>query len=494
MSDPTKALSGVEGLDDVLGGGLVARKLHLVEGRPGTGKTTIGLQFLMAGRDAGERTAYLTMSESPEEFAVVANSHGWAFDGIDICDVVPADFLAEEPNRQTMFHTSEVELGETMRMMLEAIARINPKRVVIDSLSEMRLLAQDPLRYRRQIFALKQFFSKRDATVLLLDDMTSERHDLQLHSIAHGVVTLEQLPREYGGERRRVMVTKLRGVRFRGGYHDYMIRTGGVEIFPRLIAAEHPGELPSAVASSGSPGLDAMLGGGLRRGTSALLIGPAGSGKSSIALTIAYAAAKRGEHVSMFAFDEGVPSICERALGLDKELVPLIKSGVVHLQQVNPTEMSPGEFTSTVRREVARGARVVVIDSLNGYLHAMPNERHLTLELHELLSFLSQAGVLTILVMAQHGLIAAMQPPVDVSYLSDSVLLLRFFEARGRIRKAISVLKKRVGAHEDTIREFKLSGRGLEVGEPLTDFQGVMSGVPSYAGDQPLLTHDGEAG
>lgn len=487
---PATASSGIPGLDDILRGGFVANRMHLVEGMPGAGKTTVGLQFLMSGRDRGERVAYLTMSESAEELEAVALSHGWKLDGIEICEVVPPDVDPGDASEQTMFHSSEVELGETLRLILQAIERVDPARVVIDSLSEMRLLAQSSLRYRRQIFALKRFLSGRHVTVLLLDDMTGETHDLQLHSMAHGVVLLERQTPDYGAERRRLHVTKMRGVSFRGGYHDYLIKLGGLDVFPRLVASEHQSEDPSSAVETGSAELDKMLGGGLRRGTSTLLLGPAGSGKSSIAVAIAHAAALRKEHVSVFAFDEGIRSILERAIGLGYDFPAHIKTGMVRLQQVNPAEMSPGEFTSAVRSAVENGCRVVVIDSLNGYLHAMADARYLALELHELLTFLNQAGVLTLLVMAQHGMVGHMQSPIDVSYLSDSVLLMRFFEAQGRIHKAISVIKKRVGAHEDTIRQFSLGAKGLVVGAPLTDFHGIMTGVPTYSGTK-LMPKDG---
>jgi circadian clock protein KaiC len=392
-----------------------------------------------------------------------------------------------------MFRTSEVELGETMRLLRGEIERIDPARIVIDSLSEMRLVAQNALRYRRQIFALKHFLATRYATVLMIDDVKSESHDSQLHSIVHGVGTLEELAPDYGAERRRLRVMKLRGVKFRGGYHDFAIRTGGLEVFPRLLATEGPGTLPKEIVRSGSAQLDSLLGGGLRRGTSALLIGPAGSGKSSVALSIAYNTARQGQRADLYAFDEGTESIIERASGIGIEIAPLIESGDIALHQINPAEMSPGEFTALVCRGVTeRNAAVVIIDSLNGYLQAMPQERFLALEIHQLLSYLNQQGVLTILIMAQHGLFGAVESPIDLSYLSDTVLLLRFFEAQGKIRKAISVMKKRVGAHEDTIREFRLTAEGLQVGEPLTDFQGIMSGIPTYIGSQPILSSRGD--
>jgi circadian clock protein KaiC len=488
-----RASSGLAGLDEILGGGFALGRLHLVEGKPGTGKTTLGLQFTLAGRDRGEKALYVSMSETRSELQAVAQAHGWLLDGVELCELVPPDAENGDDNRQTMFRPSEVELGETIGLLCDQIERIDPARIVIDSLSEMRLLAQNPLRYRRQIFALKHFLARRHATVLVLDDMTSNGHDLQLHSIVHGVVTLEELALDYGAERRRLRVTKMRGVKFRGGYHDYVIRTGGLEVFPRLAATNRSGLLPTAVVRSGSEQLDALLGGGLRRGTSALLVGPAGSGKSSVAMSIAYNGTKQGERVAIYAFDEGTESIIDRTNGIGMNVGPLIASGDIALHQINPAEMSPGEFTALVCRGVTeRNVSVVLIDSLNGYLQAMPQERFLPLEIHQLLSFLNQQGVLTILVMAQHGLVGAVESPIDLSYLSDAVLLLRFFEAQGKVRKAISVLKKRVGAHEDTIREFRLTAQGLLVGEPLTDFQGIMSGIPTYIGSQPILSAGGD--
>lgn len=482
-----RSSTGVPGLDDILDGGLVRDRLHLLEGLPGTGKTTLGLQFLLAGRKAGERLLYVSMSETRREIEAAAATHHWSLDGIEIFELAPPG-MEEDASRQTLFHSSEVELSETMRLLIDKIESADPQRLVLDSLSEMRLLAQSPLRYRRQIFGLKYFLGQRNATVLLLDDMTGDGHDLQLHSLAHGVITLQQLALDYGAERRKLRVTKMRGVRFRGGYHDYIIRTGGIDVFPRLVASEHPGSFPRDVVASGAAGLDSLLGGGLRRGTSALLMGPAGSGKSSIALSFAYHAAERGECPALFAFDEGRNSILDRARGLSMDIGPMIEAGTLRLFQINPAEMSPGEFTALVRKSVSESdSKLVVIDSLNGYLHAMPDERYLALEMHELLTFLNQQGAVTLLTIAQHGLLGSMSSPVDLSYLSDAVLLLRFFEASGKIRKAISVIKKRVGAHEDTIREFRLSNEGLTVGEPLVEFHGIMTGVPTYQGGERLL-------
>ena len=477
--------SGLSALDAILDGGFVRKRINLIEGTPGTGKTTVGLQFLMAGRRHDEKTLYITLSETAEELRAVAEAHKWSLEGIEIFELAPSD---ETAHAQTVFHSSEVELGETARQIFQKIDDVKPARMVLDSLSEMRLLAQSPLRYRRQILALKQFLAKKNVTVLLLDDMTSETHDLQVHSIAHGVITLEQIALEYGAERRRLRVRKMRGVRFHGGYHDYIIRTGGLEVFPRLSAIAPEVRQEKQIVRSSSPQLDQMLGGGLQRGTSTLLIGPAGSGKSSIALTYLTAAAARGEFSALFAFDETIESIYDRSAGVGLALEPLVKAQKISVGQINPADMSPGEFTQLVCDKVEKkGARVIVIDSLNGLLNSMPEERHLILQVHELLSYLSVRGVLTILIIAQHGMVGAMQNPLDLSYLSDNVLLLRYFEAEGKLRKAISVMKKRVGSHEDSIRELRISGEGLQVGEPLTQFQGILTGVPNYLGPQKLL-------
>ena len=477
--------SGLPALDAILDGGFVRKRINLIEGTPGTGKTTVGLQFLMAGRRRDEKTLYITLSETAEELRAVAEAHKWSLEGIEIFELAPSD---ETAHAQTVFHSSEVELGETARQIFQKIDDVKPARMVVDSLSEMRLLAQSPLRYRRQILALKHFLAKKNVTVLLLDDMTSETHDLQVHSIAHGVITLEQIALEYGAERRRLRVRKMRGVRFHGGYHDYIIRTGGLQVFPRLSAIAPEVRQEKQIVRSSSPQLDQMLGGGLQRGTSTLLIGPAGSGKSSIALTYLSAAAARGEFSALFAFDETIESIYDRSAGVGLALEPLVQAEKVSIDQINPADMSPGEFTQLVCDKVEKkNARVIVIDSLNGLLNSMPEERHLILQVHELLSYLSLRGVLTILIIAQHGMIGAMQNPLDLSYLSDNVLLLRYFEAQGKLRKAVSVMKKRVGSHEDSIRELRISSDGLQVGEPLTEFQGILSGVPNYLGPQKLL-------
>lgn len=424
---------------------------------------------------------YVTLSETRTELAAVAASHGWTLDGMTVYELAPADESFHPDHQYTFFHPSEVELSETTKAVLAEVERTNPTRVVFDSLSEMRLLAHEPLRYRRQILGLKQFFVGRNCTVLLLDDKTSQDGDLQLQSLAHGVIALQQLAPEYGAERRRLRIIKMRGVKFQGGYHDFVIATGGVHVFPRLIAAESRAAGARGVASSGIARLDALLGGGFDRGTSSLFIGPAGAGKSAIATQVAVAAATRGEHVAMYLFDEGLETFRRRAAGLGADVTAHVESGRIGLTQIDPAEMSPGEFADKVRHAVERDfASVVVIDSLNGYFNAMPEERYLVAQLHELFMFLRQRGVLAISIVAQHGMVGPMQAPVDLSYLADNVLLLRFFESDGAVRQAISMLKKRSGPHEKTIRELRLEASGITVGDPLTQFHGVLTGVPVY--------------
>jgi circadian clock protein KaiC len=483
--------TGIAGLDDVLGGGFTPNRVYLIEGNPGSGKTTLSLQYLMEGVRKKEAVVYVTLSETKQELLAVAASHGWVLDGLTIAELVAEEKDLEPDNQYTMFQPSEVQLGETTRAILAEIERIKPKRVVIDSLSELRLLAQSPLRYRRQILALKQFFIGRDCTVLLLDDKTSDINDLQLQSIAHGVISLEHLSPEYGAERRRLRVTKLRGQKFRGGLHDFNIITGGLEVFPRLVAAEHTQAREHQTLKGDIKGLDKLLGGGMDLGTSTLLIGPAGSGKSSVAINYARAAAMQGRRAALFVFDERIEVLLHRAQGLGMDLRPHLDSGLVTIQQVDPAELSPGEFAHAVRRAVDGSdghpsALVVVIDSLNGYMQAMPDERFLTVQMHELLTYLGYRGVVTFLVLAQHGMVGAMQAPVDTTYLADTVVLFRYFEAEGQVRQAISVVKKRMGYHERTIRELRLDG-GIEVGEPLQQFQGVLTGTPVYRGESQTL-------
>lgn len=491
--EASRISTGSAGLDDILGGGLDPDRLYLYEGRPGTGKTTIALQFLLAGVARGERVLFVTLSETERELDLVARRHGWSLEGFDIFELVPAETTLDPAQQVTVFHPAEMELSETINQIFERVEQVNPARVVIDSLSELRLLAQNPLRYRRQVLALKHFFAKRHCTVILLDDLTAAQDDLQLHSISHGVVLLEQLAIDYGAERRRLRVVKMRGIRFRGGYHDFTIEAGGLRIYPRLIAAEHHTPFPAGVAASGNAELDALLGGGLDRGTNALIIGSAGVGKSSLAITFAIAAAQRGEHAVFFGFDEGRGTVEARARTLGLPLDEVLALGLVEYRQIDPAELSPGEFAMLVREAVEKnGARLVVIDSLNGYLNAMPDERFLILQMHELLSYLNQQGVLTLLLLAQHGLVGPQETPVDISYLSDAVLMVRYFEAEGAVRRALSVVKKRTGMHEHTIREFRLTSEGIHIGPPLSEFRGVLTGTPEYVGAVDPLLPSGE--
>jgi circadian clock protein KaiC len=490
--DVPRVSTGVAGLDDILYGGLPRDRMYLVEGPPGVGKTTLGLQFLLAGAEQGETGVYVTLSETAVELADVARSHGWSLGELTICDLQGADVSLKAESQYTLFHPSEIELTETTRAVLEIVERVRPQRVVFDSLSEVRLLARDSLRYRRQILALKQFFTDRGCTVLLLDSGPESIGEYQLESLAHGIIRLEMSSPLYGGVRRRLRVEKMRGSAFRDGYHDYRIVTGGLQVYPRLVAAEHrqPPEheqVPSGVAS-----LDALLGGGVSRGTSVMVMGPAGVGKSSLVTQYLVAAAARGERSVVYNFDESPASWLVRARGLGMDVEPHLAAGRITLHQVDPAEMSIGEFASLVRHEVEdNGVRFVVIDSLNGYRASMPEENFLMLHAHELLSFLAHRGIITFLVMAQHGILgAAIESPIEISYLADTVILLRYFEALGQVRQALSVLKKRVGAHERTIRELRLSGAGIGVGAELRDFQGVLTGTPQYLGGAAALAAD----
>ena len=488
---PSRVSTGIEGLDDILRGGLPANRLYLVEGEPGTGKTTLALQFLLEGARLGEPGLYVTLSETADELRAVAQSHGWSLDDLTLHELAPSESPRAD-DEYTILHPSEVELGETTGAVFREVERTNPTRVVFDSLSEIRLLAREPLRYRRQILALKHFFVGRRCTVLLLDDQTADRSDLQLHSISHGVIRLEQLATEFGAERRRLRIAKLRGLDFRGGYHDFRIVTGGMRVFPRLVATEHRQLRDDRVVESGVPELDALLGGGLVRGTSVLLMGPAGAGKSIVATQYATTAAGRGHHAMVYLFDEqdGTSLLRSDALGLPFR--SHVEGGRITLEQVNAAQLSPGEFIQGVRRGVERDdARLVVIDSLNGLLASMPEERSLIVQLHEMLTFLNQRGVVTLMLMAQHGLIGSgMSTPVDVTYLADTVLLFRYFEVTGEVRRAISVMKNRTGRHENTIREVHF-GPGVRVGPPLTQFQGVLSGVPTILKTENRSAPDG---
>lgn len=481
--------TGIQGLDDILSGGFTPNRLYLIEGVPGSGKTTLALQFLLEGVARKEPTLYVTLSESAAELQAVAASHQWSLDGITIRELAASEEALRPDDQYTMFHPSEVELGETTRSILDEVQRIQPTRVVFDSLSELRLLAGNPLRYRRQILALKQFFSGRDCTVLMLDDMTSTEHDLQVQSIAHGVVSLEQMNPDYGSERRRLRVVKYRGVKFRGGYHDYVIQKGGLCVFPRLVAAESRTMPDKDRYASGIEALDKLLGGGIERGTSTLLTGAAGTGKSSVTAQFVHCAAARGQKSLMLIFDESAHTLVNRSAALGIDLQPHIDTGAVTIKQVDPAELSPGELIQTIRRAVEKdGIGIVVIDSLNGYLNAMPGERYLIVQLHELLTFLGQRGVATLLVSAHHGIIGSnMSTPVDVSYLADAVVLMRYFEAEGEVRQAISVVKKRAGPHERSIREFKMGTNGIHLGKPLREFRGILTGIPIFQGGRDGL-------
>ena len=485
----TQAETGVVGLDDVLSGGLERGRVFLLEGSPGTGKTTIALQFLRTGAAQGERCLYITLSETEEELRATAVSHAWDLDGVEIFELVPPESLLDDEQQQSLLYSSDLELGETTRRIFQAFERVRPERVVLDSLSEIRLLAQSSLRYRRQILALKHYFARQKSTVVMLDDLTTDVNDKTVHSVAHGVVRLEELSPEYGAERRRLRAIKYRGRKFRGGIHDFAIETGGVRVFPRLVSAEHKHNFERATLGTGLAEFDALLGGGIERGSSVLILGPAGTGKSIMTLTFIKNAIERGERAAMFVFDEELGLLIQRAKGLGIDLQAMVDEKSLVLQQVDAAELTPGEFAQRVRVCVeAQGARTVVIDSLNGYQAAMPGEHALVLHVHELLQYLNRQGATTFLTVAQHGLVGDMKAPVDVTYLADTVILLRYFEATGRVRRAISVVKKRTGAHEDTIREYRISGEGVTLEPPLVNFQGVLRGVPV------LVTNPGPVG
>lgn len=484
MAAQKRLKAGIHGLDSILNGGFPDNRIYLVQGEPGTGKTTLAFQFLLEGIKSGDKCLYISFSESREELQSVADSHGWDIRKLNMLELGALEEQLKPEAQNTVFYPSEVEMNQTTSVLYSEVRRIKPNRVVFDSISEMRMLAESSLRYRRQMLALKQFFAKENCTVLLLDDLTTSPKDLQVQSIVHGVMNLQRLHPEFGNERRRLNLVKLRGIEFQGGYHDYVIKRGGIEVFPRMTSSNHPAQISDNRFESGIPELDHLLGGGLDAGTSTLFLGPAGTGKSTLSLQYCYAAAERGEKAIVFAFEESLGTLIKRSKSIGMDIQKHLDSGMMEIRKIDPAQLSPGEFSDTIRLAVLEsGFKVVSIDSLNGYLHAMPEEQFLTLQLHELLSFLSGQSVATLMVLAQQGMMGhMMNTPVDLTYLADTVVITRYFENSGTVRKAVSVIKQRSGLHESTIRELSFSGNGLTVGEPLTQFKGVLTGVPEFTG------------
>lgn len=484
------AQTGIAGLDEILRGGLARGQVYLVEGVPGAGKTTLALQFALEGARLGERVLYVTLSETCQDLHNAAASHDWKLDGIECLEILLGGELGDQEAATTMYHPAEIELGQTLKQIKAAVERVKPVRVVVDALTEIRLQAQTPLRYRREVLALRQFLRRQGCTALLLDEL---REEMTAQSVVYGIIEMHRHAPDFGPARRRIQVAKFRGVKFWEGYHDYVIERVGLQVFPRLVAAQHRRENERRTYSSGLPELDALLGGGLPTGSTTLLVGPAGSGKSSTVTQFTLQGLGEGLRAAIYTFDETTESYLTRAAGLGMDLQPYLRDGRLTLQQVDPGELSPGHFTQIVRRAVeVQQARVLVIDSLNGYLNAMPSEKFLIVQLHELATYLNQMGMITLFVVSQTGLLGVTESPVDTSYLTDNVMLFRLFEAFGEVRHAISVVKKRMGAHEHTIRELELSSRGLRIGEPLREFQGVLSGILQYIGDAKDVLRQGE--
>jgi circadian clock protein KaiC len=485
-----KLSTGVPGLDEVLGGGLRVQRLYLALGDPGVGKTTMGLQFLLEGVRRGEPSLYATLSETREEVEEIAASHGWSLDGVELVELHAVEGSVGARDAQTMFHPVELDLDRFTAPLRETIERVRPARVVIDSLSELRILAGEMRRFRAQIMALKEHLTSLGCTLLLLDDRLPGNPEMVPQTFAHGVLALRLVTREFGPPRRRLSVSKLRGARIREGYHDFQIVTGGIVVYPRVVPSERRAGPEPGLLSSGVDGLDAMLGGGLTRATSALVMGPAGAGKSVVVTQYAHAAAARGERAAMFVFDESRETFLARAAGAGLDLRPHLASGLCSLTQMDPLEMAPDQFSHAVVSAVdPGGARLVIIDSLNGYMSSTPEESFLAHRFHELLACLGRLDVITLVTLSQHGFVGPMADTnLDVSYLADTVILLRFFEAVGEMRKCISVPKMRSGFHQLSLREYRISREGLEVGEPVSEFQGVLTGAPTYLGHRaPLL-------
>lgn len=481
--------TGISGLDEILFGGIPKNRLYVIEGEPGSGKTTMALQFLLDGAKRGEKSLYITFSETIDELNSVAESHNWNLKKIDIIDLSMLERELAGSSQSTLFHPSELELNQITENLLKQIDELRPSRIVFDSVSEMRLLAESPLRYRRQVLSLKQALSTRKSTVFFLDDLTTTGQDLQVQSIAHGVIRLSRLHHEFGGERRQMRVLKLRGVKYISGNHDFEILTGGIEIYPRMVSSTHEEVVREGQLLSGVVGLDNLLGNGLDRGTTNLFLGPAGSGKSTMAVLFALAAVRKGEKVAFFAFDETITNLMRRSHAIGLDVQGAIKSGLFFIQKIDPAELSPGAFTGLIKKYVEQeGISVAVVDSLNGYIQAMPQEQFLILQLHELFSYLNTRGIVTIVTLAQHGMVGSMNSPVDLTYLADTVVLTRFFESSGSVKKAISVIKKRTGHHEDTIREYSVGQSGVKVGPALTQFQGILTGVPRFNGETEVIS------